>query len=257
MNRPKVSVTIITRNEESNLPRVIKSVDWADEILVVDSGSTDGTVALARKLGARVLENVWSGYGQQKNFAQKNATYDWILNLDADEELTSDSRQEILTELESVGTDTKGFSFPRKSFYQGKWIRHGGWYPNYLVRLTDRRFSGWTEPFVHEQLAVKGLVKKLNHPIYHHTLNGVEEQVLTNLRFSQLGARDQLRRGKKPSLFRLIFKPIGKFVETYFLKRGLLDGLPGFVIAVNAAYSMFLKQAFLFERSTNENSDRR
>ena len=258
MGRPKVSVTIITLNEEEHILNAIQSVGWADEVIVVDSGSTDKTVEIAQSIGAKVIYNAWKGYGQQKNFAQNSATYDWILNIDADEIVSHELAQEItqtLTQVERGALDAQGFYFPRKTFYLGRWIRHGGWYPNHLVRLTHRKFSSWTEPHVHEELQVQGKVVGLLEPLHHYAFSSIQEQILTNLRFSRLGSQDLKKMGQKASVARLILKPIGKFLETYLIKRGFLDGLPGFIISVNAAHSMFLKYAYLSEAQiTHENS---
>jgi glycosyltransferase involved in cell wall biosynthesis len=258
MPRPPVSVTIITRNEEGNLRRAIESVRWADEVVVVDSGSTDRTVPLARELGARVFENPWPGYGQQKNHAQRQATHDWILNIDADEVVSPALAREIQDTLERVASGQearKGFSLPRKTFYLGRWIRHGGWYPNYLVRLADRRAARWSEPEVHEALEVQGGIGRLKAALEHYSFESIQDQIVTNLRFSSLGGRELARRGQRPSLLKLLGKPAGKFVETYLLKRGFLDGLPGFIISVNAAHSMFLKYAYLFEGRIRQDAD--
>jgi glycosyltransferase involved in cell wall biosynthesis len=250
MPRPPVSVTIITLNEEKNLPRAVASVRWADEIVVVDSGSTDRTVEIARGLGAKVFQHPWQGYGQQKNHAQKQATHDWVLNLDADEVVSPQLANEIQQTLTAVGASEdspRGFYFPRKTYYLGRWIRHGGWYPNHLIRLANRRWASWSEPQVHEALEVQGPVASLKNPLDHYSFTSIHGQVLTNLNFSRLGARQLAQKGVRPSIFKLIFKPLGKFFETYVLKKGFLDGLPGFIIAVNAAHSIFLKYACLLE----------
>jgi glycosyltransferase involved in cell wall biosynthesis len=246
MTRPALSVTIITLNEEANLARAIESVRWAEEVVVVDSGSTDRTVEIARRLGARVLENAWPGYGAQKNFAQKQASHDWVLNIDADEAVPPELAREIEGALESPGA-TRGFRLPRKTYYLGRWIRHGGWYPGYLTRLADRRHARWSEPAVHEELEVDGEVGTLASPLEHHSFASIQDQIETNLRFSRLGSEDLVRRGRRPSVARMLLKPVGKFLETYLVKRGFLDGLPGFIISVNAAHSIFLKYAYLME----------
>jgi len=261
MARPPISVTIITLNEEENLLRSIRSVSWADEVVVVDSGSQDKTVEIAKNLGAKVFFNPWKGYGQQKNFAQNQASHPWVLNLDADEVVSPELANEIkkvLSQVDSGQRKSKGFSFPRKTFYLGRWIRYGGWYPNTLVRLVDRRCARWTEPFVHEKLQVDGEVTELTQPLHHYAFSSIEDQILTNLKFARLGSQDLKQTGQKASLKRLVLKPLGKFVETYLLKKGFLDGLPGFIISVNAAHSMFLKYAYLSEADIrNENSDHR
>ncbi|MEK6705812.1 MAG: glycosyltransferase family 2 protein [Bdellovibrionota bacterium] len=246
-----LSATIITLNEETNIARAINSVSWADEVIVVDSGSTDKTVEIAEKLGAKVMQNPWPGYGQQKNFAQNSVKHDWVINIDADEEVSPALAKEITESLYAVADgriSAHGFEFSRKTSYVGQWIHHGGWYPNYLVRLADRRFAKWTEPNVHEVLIVRGQVKRLNGELFHFAFNTIEEQVLTNLRFSKLGALDLECLGRRPSILMLFLKPLGKFLETYILKRGFLDGIAGLIISVNAAHSIFLKYAYQFEK---------
>jgi len=249
MPRPPLSVTIITLNEEKNIARAIESVrGFAQETLVIDAGSNDHTVEIARNLGAKVVTNPWRGYGQQKNFAQSRATYDWVLNIDADEEVSPELGIEIQQALErGEASGVVGYSMPRMSRYLGRWIRHGGWYPNRLVRLSNRKNSAWTEPEVHEELVVRGPVIPLRHDLLHYPFQDIGEQIETNLRFSRLGSNAIRRRGQKKSLLLLILKPIGKFVETYFLKAGFRDGIPGLIISVNAAHSIFLKYAYLFE----------
>ncbi len=257
MPRPRITVTLITLNEEKNLARALKSVVWADEKLVIDSGSTDRTVEIAREHGAQVIQNPWPGYGQQKNFAQDHAANEWILNLDADEEVSPELQREIIGILESLDSHQRsisGFEIPRRTWFLGRWILHGGWYPNHLIRLADRRRGRWTEPQVHEAWKPSesrdAFVGRLTCPLLHYTFASIREQVLTNLRFSNLGFQELQRRGKRASLGKLVWKPIGKFLETYLLKRGFLDGLPGLIISVNAAHSMFLKYAYFFEAET-------
>lgn len=255
MPRPPLSVTIITLNEEANLPRAIESVrGFAQEILVVDSGSTDHTVEIARHLGAKVLTNPWRGYGQQKNFAQSQATNDWILNIDADEEVSPELAVEIQQVMErDFGKNIAGYSMPRLSKYLGRWIRHGGWYPNRLTRLSNRQLSAWTEPEVHEDLIVRGTVIPLAYDLLHYPFRSVSDQVVTNLRYSRLGSNSLRNRGIRKSVVKLILKPIGKFLETYVLKKGFRDGIAGFIISVNAAHSLFLKYAYLFEETGKKN----
>lgn len=246
-----ITVTIITLNEENNLARALKSVDWADDILVVDCGSTDKTREIAAQMGARVLENPWPGYGQQKNFAQKHARHDWVLNLDGDEEVSPELAAEIrriVTEAAKAnGSTVRAFRIPRKTYYLGRWIMHGGWYPNYVTRLADRRYARWTEPDVHERLEAEGKAVDLESPLLHYSFSGIRDQVETNVRFSWLGYQNLRKAGKAPSLFLLLTKPVGKFVETYLIKRGFLDGIAGLIISINAAHSIFLKYAYLFE----------
>lgn len=242
--RLPLSATIITCNEEGNLPRCLRSLAWVDEVIVVDSGSRDNTINIAKAHGARVFQKEWRGYGQQKNFAMSQATHDWVLNLDADEEVSDILRESIEYLLqEEEARKYAGAKFARRTWFLGRWIMHGGWYPNVLVRLSRKSRSRWTEPQVHEALLVDGNVKKLVGDLHHYTFRDVGDQVTTNVRYAREGARVALQRGESPGFFKLLHKPIGKFLETYIWKRGFLDGLPGFIISVNAAHSMFMKYA--------------
>jgi glycosyltransferase involved in cell wall biosynthesis len=253
-NRLPLSAVIITLNEEHNLPRCLASLAWCEERLVVDSGSVDRTRELALAAGARVLENPWRGYGQQKNWALARAAHEWVFFVDADEEVSPELRAEIERFLGNPPEEVAGADLPRKTWYLGRWIMHGGWYPNRLVRLVKRGRGGWTEPEVHESLELKGHVHRLERDLLHYTFRNVGEQVQTNIRFARLGARAALARGERGSWWRVLGKPVGKFLETYFWKLGFLDGFPGFVISINAAHSIFMKYV---ELRLEENSSHR
>lgn len=249
-SRPSLTAAVISFNEEHNISRCLESLTWADEILLVDSGSTDRTREIAARSGARVLEHAWEGYGQQKNWAMSQARHPWVLFVDADEEVSAELREEILRFLEHSG-ENKGMEFPRRTRFLGRWIMHGGWYPNVLVRLAHRDFARWTEPAVHESLEVRGPVVRARSDLLHYTFRDVGDQVITNVRFSRLGAKVAGERGEKGTFIRILFKPIGKFLETYVWKLGFLDGFPGFVISVNAAHSIFMKYVELrFEENS-------
>ncbi|MEZ0391559.1 MAG: glycosyltransferase family 2 protein [Pseudobdellovibrionaceae bacterium] len=240
-----LSLMIITLNEERNIERCIRSVPFASEILVIDSGSADRTCEIAASLGARVLQKEWLGFGAQKRWGSLQAKEDWILSLDADEALSPELAAEIQNGFSSLAEKT-GYEIPRRSFHLGKWIDHGGWYPDYQLRLYNRRFSNWPEASIHERV-VAPHEKKLNHPIFHYVFENLAAQVETNNRYSGLLAEKDFAAGKRFHLLRLVVKPWTKFMETYFLKKGFLDGLPGFMISVSAAYSIFLRQAKLWE----------
>lgn len=250
-----ITVTIIAFNEEEKILQALESVRWAQDIVVVDSGSVDKTRKIVENFGARFVSRPWEGYGQQKNFAQSQAKYDWVLNIDADEVVPEDLAQEIQATVAAVESGKRKecvFKMPRRNHYLGRWIRYGGWYPNHLARLANRKFARWTEPNVHEELRpIKddgGSVGYLSASLNHFGFDTIEDQILTNLRFSRLGSQDLAARGQRsPNLFLLVFKPLGKFLETYVLKRGFLDGMRGFLISVNAAHSIFLKYSYFFE----------
>lgn len=241
-----ISATVITLNEERDIARCLKSLSFADEIIVVDSGSTDKTVEIAKAMGAIVVPEPWRGYGAQKNFAMSLAKGEWVLNLDADEEVTKELRDEIFRKIKSRD-QTNGYAIARKTYYLGKWIRFGGWYPNYVTRLVRKQKARWTEPNVHEELVCEGPVRRLENPMLHYTFEDITDQVRTNIRYARQGALDLYAKGTTPSRMKLFTKPLGKFFSTYFLKKGCLDGLPGFVISINAAHSIFLKYAYLLE----------
>lgn len=252
-SRPPLCVIIITLNEEKNIARALASAAWASEVMVVDSGSSDRTREIAKAQGAKVLEHPWEGYGQQKNWALAQTPQPWVLFLDADEEVSADLRAELQAFFSPGGGAERftGGSVPRKTWFLGRWIMHGGWYPNRLVRLARRDCGRWTEPSVHEALQIQGEVFSFASDLLHYTFRDVGEQVITNVRFSRLGARAARAKGEKGTLARIFLKPIGKFLETYLWKRGFLDGLPGLVISINAAHSLFMKYVELrFEENS-------
>jgi glycosyltransferase involved in cell wall biosynthesis len=241
-----ISVVVITKNEASNIERCLKSVPWASELLVVDSQSTDGTREKAETLGARVLNEAWRGFGPQKAFAAKAARFDWILSLDADEAVSPELSEEIQNRFAHLDPQT-GYEIPRQSFHLGRWIRHGGWYPDAQLRLFHRGHSMWNEAVIHEQVICPKR-ERLKHRLLHSVFRNLSEQIDTNNRYSSLQAEELWARGQRFSLVKLLVKPASKFFECYFLKLGFLDGMPGFVIAVGAAYSVFLRWSKLWER---------
>jgi glycosyltransferase involved in cell wall biosynthesis len=252
-NRAKLSLAIICLNEEANIERCIRSVPFADEVIVLDSGSTDATREIAKSLGAQVFNEPWRGFRDQKRRATDLCRNEWVLSLDADEALSPEAADEIETLLASpkLGSAT-GFESPRLTWNLGRWIRHGGWYPDRQLRLYDRRQSRWEGgEHVHERVRSR-ITQQLEHPIQHWPFATLAVQVETNNRYSTLGAQELQRRKKKFSILKLVLKPISKFLETYFVKRGFLDGLPGFIIAVGASYSIFLKFAKLWEAERAE-----
>ena len=245
LQKLSLSVVLITLNEEKNLPRALNSVTWADEVLVVDSGSQDRTVQVALGLGARVLKKDWMGFGPQKNWAVSQAKNSWVLCLDADECLSPELAAEIKERFNRLKPKV-GYKIPRMSFHMNRWIRHGGWYPDAQLRLFHRDHSQWNQALIHESVQSPE-TEYLNSPLWHYVFEDISHQVLTYDRYSGLQAQATFAKGQKFRLYKLILKPWSKFLECYIWKRGFLDGFAGFFIAVSAAYSVFLRFSKLWE----------
>jgi glycosyltransferase involved in cell wall biosynthesis len=244
----QITATIVTLNEERNIARAVESLKCADEVVVIDSGSTDGTREIAARMGARVIEETWRGYAGQKNFAACCAHNDWILSIDADEQLTEKLTAEI-EQLKKEGPRFDGYSFPRLAHYLGRWIRHSGWYPDRKVRLYDRRKAEWVGEYVHESVRVNGPSGELHGDLLHYTCASLSEHLKTLDRYTSLAARELTARGRAVSLTRLTVDPAWTFFRTYVLQRGFLDGRQGLAIAWMAALYTFLKYAKACENS--------
>lgn len=245
MEKRPISLVIITLNEDENIARCIESVPWADEIIVLDSYSKDKTREIAADFGANVHVQEFLGFRDQKQKATDLAKNDWIISLDADEALSLGLSQEIL-QVFDAGPKHAGYRMPRLSFHLGRWIKHGGWYPDKQLRFFNRKKATWGGGHVHEKINCAD-VGNLNNNLLHYVFRDLKHQVDANNRYSTLGAQDLFDRKKKFSFVKLIFKPISKFIETYIWKLGFMDGLPGFVISVGASYSVFLKFSKLKE----------
>ncbi len=240
-----LSLIIITLNEEKSIKDCIESVPFASDIVVLDSFSKDKTKELAMSHGARVFDQEWLGFGLQKTKATELAKYDWVLSLDADERLSPESQAEIQNAFSQLIPET-GYQLPRLSYFLGRWIRHGGWYPDYQLRLFNRRHARWSDSLIHEHV-VAAITVKLKNPIQHFVFKSISHQVITNDRYSGLQAQQLKVQKIRFSLFKLMTKPWVKFVENYIFKLGFLDGMAGFIIAVSSGYSVFLKHAKLWE----------
>ncbi len=238
----KISATIITLNEEHNLARALETLDCVDEVVVVDSGSTDRTRDVAARYGARVLCHDWPGYAAQKNFAAGQAQHDWILSLDADEALSETLSAEILR-VKKEGPRAGAYRMARRAQYLGRWIKHSGWYPDYKVRLYDRRRGRWEGAYVHESVRVDGPVELLAGDLLHYTCNSLSQHLRTMDRYTTLAAEELRARGRRAGAGRLLFAPPATFLKTYFLQQGFRDGYQGFLISAMAAWYVFLKHA--------------
>ena len=238
----KISATIITLNEERNIARAMESLRCCDEIVVVDSGSTDRTADIAAKLGARVIDSPWGGYAAQKNFATSQACNDWILSIDADEALSEALEGEIW-QIKKNGPRFDAYTMPRLAQYLGRWILHSGWYPDRKVRLFDRAKAKWVGEFVHESVEVTGTVGHLESDLLHFTCDSLTEHLKSLDRYTTLAAEQLVSQRKNIGWQHLIFDPAWTFWKTYIVKQGFRDGFEGLTIAQMAAFYNFLKYA--------------
>jgi glycosyltransferase involved in cell wall biosynthesis len=238
----KISATIIAENEERNIARAIESLRCCDEIVVVDSGSTDRTIEIAGKLGARVVESPWRGYAAQKNYASEQAGHDWVLSIDADESLSEALEAEIW-HIKKSGPTYDAYTMPRLAQYLGKWILHSGWYPDRKVRLFDRRKAQWVGQYVHESVVVRGSIGHLESNLLHFTCNSLSEHLKTMDRYTTLAAAQLVDQKVRIGYKHLLLDPAWTFFRTYVVQRGYLDGVEGLCIAHMAALYNFVKYA--------------
>jgi glycosyltransferase involved in cell wall biosynthesis len=237
-----LSVVIIAMNEERSIGACIRSVIWADEIILVDSGSTDKTTAIARKLGAKIIKNDWQSYAKQKNVGIKKAAYKWILSMDADETLEPGAEQEIKNVMK-IKDPAEGYSFARRNiYYTGKWLRHGGLYPDLQLRLIMNGMGKFDEVLVHESLKVSGRTGRLNSNIIHYTKEGIAEHIATVNRYTELEAQRAFEAGRMPTGYSVLIKPLSSFLKHYLLTGGFRDGMEGFIYHVISAYYIFIKE---------------
>ena len=253
MARERCSATIITFNEESNLRACLESVRWADEVVVVDSGSSDGTVSIAREFTDKVFQNPWPGMREQKNFAADHAASPWIFNLDADERVSVEGRDLILSALEQP--NHAGYSFPRKNYFLGKWMRYGGWYPDEVLRLyrkADGEFGGINP---HCNVVMKrGTAGAISIPLTHYTYTSFAQYMAKQYPYIEAAARETWEKGnvRSVSAARIFSKTTWKFIETFILKRGFMDGPHGLIAAFGSTFAAYMKQARLWELSRKE-----
>ncbi len=244
-----VTATVITFNEERNLRDCLESVRWCDHLVVLDSGSTDRTVEIAREFTDLVVVADWPGHVEQKNRAVDLAPTDWILSIDADERATPELRAEVERVCAAEPAEA-GFSFPRRTWYLGRWIRHGGWYPDRKVRLFDRRRARWGGTNPHDHIEAQGPTVPLVGDLLHYTYRDMTHHLKTIDFFTEIAAREKDRRGDRLPLIGMLTRPPARFLRMYFLKRGYRDGFAGFVVAGLGAFYVFLKYAKLWERRT-------
>ncbi|MBW1708661.1 MAG: glycosyltransferase family 2 protein [Deltaproteobacteria bacterium] len=247
-----LSVAIITLNEEKNITACLKSVSWAHEIVVLDSGSTDRTVELCQEYTNKIFFQKWSGYSAQKNKAFDLTTGDWILSLDADERVTPELAVEIKELLERPQAEVAGYYLLRKVFYRGKWLRHGGFYPEKRLRLFRRGLGRCGPQTVHETIEVDGTVNSLKYPMEHHSYDSVKDYLDRMETYSTLQAEEYLRQGRHTGPLRMSGHAGFTFIKMFFLRRGFLDGYEGFLMACLYSMYTFVKYAKLLELSRSK-----
>jgi len=238
-----LSATIITRNAEAQLEACLASLAFADEVVVVDSGSTDGTVKLAKRHGARVIEKEWLGFGAQKQFAVESASHDWVLSIDADERVSAEMREGIVSELESP----RGFAYavPRRNRFLGRWLGHGEGYPDWSLRLFHRGHARWSQDTVHEKIVTDLAVFRLQGDLLHDSAETLERYLEKQNRYTSLQAEALHAAGRRASTLQLVFSPLLRFLKFYVLRLGFLDGVPGLVHIVIGCMNSFNKYAKL------------
>ena len=249
MKKLPVSVYIITYNEEKNIRRCLESLKDFDEIVVVDSRSEDGTVEICREFTDKVYQRPWPGHTAQYVHALSLTTNEWVFWLDADEVASPELLDEVRRIFGGDGDgDVAGYYFPRMTYYMGRWIRHGAWYPDYKLRLFKKALGKYTRDDPHMKVVVDGKTKRLEGKIFHYTIECFSEHLRTIDRYTDISAQNQINAAARFSIILMVFRPLFKFLEGYVFKAGFRDGMQGFIIAVTSAFAMFARHAKFWEK---------
>lgn len=246
-----ISVYVLTFNNLRTIERCLKSLSWAEELVVVDSGSTDGTFDVCKQYTDKACQVAWKGHRDQYQYAADLTTGEWIMFVDADEEVSPELVEEIRVKLKDGAEGVDGFFVYRRTYYLGRWIRYGGWYPDGEIRLYRRDKGRW-EGALHAKVVVNGSVSTLKGQYLHYTYRDISDQIQTIDKYSRIAAEDMVQSGKKFSLFKLLFHPPFRFFKEYVLKSGFRDGLPGLIIVVSTMFYVFIKYAKLWEISISK-----
>lgn len=244
-----ISAIIITKNEELNIWECLNSLKWVDEIVVVDAGSTDKTIDIAKEFTKKIFIRQWDGYGAAKNFALEKCTSDWIFWIDADERATPELQNEIQIFINSNNQDYCALSMPRRANFLGKWINHCGWYPGRIIRIFRRSKGYFTDNKVHERLEVKGKIFRLKSDLLHYTDPTLEHYLNKLNKYTSLAAEDLVESKKKFSIIKMLVNPVWTFIRMYFIKLGFLDGVPGLILSFQSSYYVFTKYAKMWEQT--------
>ncbi|MGH7964051.1 MAG: glycosyltransferase, partial [Candidatus Binatia bacterium] len=257
LDRAPISCCIVCFNEETHIRRCLESIKWCDEIIVVDSFSTDQTVAICQEYTCHVIQRAWPGYVKQKRFALAQATHEWVLNVDADEEVSPELQNEILTVLQRDDPAVDGFAMPRLVYYLGQWWWRG-WYPGYVLRLFRKARVRWGGVDPHEKVLLRGQADQLRGNLYHYTYTDISDHLRSLNSLTETAAHERSLLGRRVGLTDLCLRPLWRFLRMYFLRGCFREGAPGFFVAVTAAFYVFLKYAKLWELSVgDEDSARR
>jgi glycosyltransferase involved in cell wall biosynthesis len=241
----KISCVVITYNESKNIRRCLQSVSWADEIVVVDAHSTDDTREIASAFTDKIHRLKWTGFGPAKGFGKSKASGDWILSVDADEVVPEKLREEVQRITQSQGS-LDGYFIPRRSNFLGRWIKHGGWYPDLVLRLFKKERGDFTDRVVHEEVKVNGSTGRLRNDLLHYTDPDLDHYLKKLNRYTSLDALQLFRQGRRAGILDILFRPIITFVKMYFFKRGFSDGLPGLILAISSSFHVFSKYVKLW-----------
>jgi glycosyltransferase involved in cell wall biosynthesis len=242
----RISAVIITKNEAANLRRCLESVKWVDEIVIIDSQSTDNTLEIAKEYSAKIYSPSWRGFGPAKKEGVERASGDWILSIDADEEVTPELTDEIGRVIRSNPV-LGGYFIGRKTKFLGRWILHSGWYPDFVLRLFQKQAGNFDEAVVHEKVHISGEAGRLQHELRHYSFPSLEHYLQKSNLYTSLGAREAYRKGDRANWFDIVIKPPVSFIKHYILKQGFRDGLEGFIISALSAVAVLVKYAKLRE----------
>jgi len=249
------SAIVVCFNEEDRIEDCLKSLVWCEEIVVVDSYSTDSTPEICRRYTSKFYQRDWGGYKDQKAYAHSLATMDWVLLVDSDERVSDDLRQEIAEVLTGDGAEYAGYAIPRLVHYLGRWWRRGGWYPDYDVRLFRRERASWGGVEPHEKIIIDGKVRRLANPLYHFSYRSIDDHINRINRFTTISSAELRKAGTRWHLSDALLRPAVRFFRSYILKRGFMEGFAGFYVALTAAVYVFLKYAKLWELESKEKRD--